>query len=238
MILDEIEVNGQPKFELTQPYQIGYPKNLQQVNKAYYGDMIYRMEFIEVENADEPETTGGIVNIYYVIGGKLTNTDDIWYYADKDTTQEETPDFNEFVRNPKMTIKWTVDNYLFLKNELSKSEYYENNEKLFFKGDILSEDNEIILRNEDEKTQTWVYRINYRGKYEGEECYPNDYVIFYSENPNTHFHFTMNKITDENFTGIRYYEQKPWVLKNYREGSDTVIYMLTPTDIENKVVTS
>lgn len=215
LILDEIEINGEPKFKLSQPYQNAYPSNLTQISKTkYYGDMIYRMEFVENEKKDDKEETSGVVNIYYVLGGELNYINETWSYVDNDTTQDNTPKFTDFIKNPNMSIKWTVDNYLFLKNELSKTDEYKKIKNLFFKGEINSENDEIILRNDSESEQTWVYKINYRGKYGKNECYPGDYLIFYDKNK--HFHFTMKKIQHKKFSGIRYYEQKSWVLEKYR----------------------
>lgn len=35
------------QYELTQPYMVGYPKNLKETNGKYYGDIIYRMDFLK-----------------------------------------------------------------------------------------------------------------------------------------------------------------------------------------------
>ncbi len=231
LILDEIEEGKQLKFVLTQPYQQGYPQNLKQEYQYYYGDMIYRMEFITNEKENDNDIESGVVNIYYVIGGKLRYRNNVWSYVDSDTTQDDIPNFNEFVINPYTSIKWTADNYLFLKNEFSKTDNYENIKNLFFKGDINSESDSIIFKTEKQKDETWVYRITYRGTYEGEECYPDDYLIFYKGEQSAYFHFTMNKITENEFTGIRCYEQKPWKMKNYREDKNVLINMLLSTSI-------
>jgi hypothetical protein len=87
-----------------------------------------------------------------------------------------------------------------MRNELSREELYDN-ETIFFKGDyngILSE------RKEGEETQTWVFKTS-----------NGDYIIDNGNNIEN-FSFDISIVTNDKFSGVRFFEQKKWKQHSFK----------------------
>lgn len=225
VILDEKildENNVVQEYELTQPYQVGYVKNLSKGDGGYYyGDIIYRMDFIPNNDGSE-----GIVNIYYVLGGKLKDDNGILEYSDVRGINEPMPDFNEFVRNPELIKFWSVEKYLYIKNEFSKKENYSESSDIKFKGEYL---NSVPVRTEDNKNEIWVYEV-----YQGDNnLTKGDYVITFSEKDR--FYFTKSILSETYFSGIRLFEQKKWKMFNYRDSKYSINVLLNNYSIPKDI---
>ena len=206
-ILDEI--GDGTSYKLTQPYQVGYSKNLHSVNSyTYFGDMIYRMDFREDE---------GVVDIYYVLGGEMRDDNGLLVYVDNDTTADDRIELEDFMNSPASYDNLSADNYLYLKNELKKEVY--KNDKIKFKGVISSESSIITFRNENTLNEVWVYQIGYCGNFKGNECHYGDYVFYYGNIISQFFIFNTDIINRKKFSGIKCYEQKTWKWYNYKENS-------------------
>ena len=195
MILDEsiVDENGVViEYELGQPYKVGFLKNITKGELGYYyGDMIYRMDFIETDK---------VVNIYYVIGGKFDFKNGRYVYVDVPEVPETMPVFENFVKNPKSISSWTIDMYLYMRNELSREELYDN-ENICFKGEY---NGSTPPRTDEEKNQTWVFKTN-----------DGNYIIDNGEDTEI-FDFSLSIVTVKKFSGIRFFEQKKWVEHSFK----------------------
>ena len=167
-ILDEIDKNGDGEadaYKLSQPYDVGYAKNIKEGDDGeYYGDVIYKMDYVEGET--------NYVHIYYVLGGKLGKNE-----ASNDFTE-----FKEFVDVLSLEtfddLKLSVDNYLYLRGELSKLSNY-NESDLQFKGLINAKDKNTF----DKPTNsTYVYKVNFNGKINDIDCLIGDFLILKPNN--------------------------------------------------------
>jgi hypothetical protein len=238
MILDEGDVNEQgiaENYEITQPYVVGYPKNLHQVgvSDTYYGDMIYQMDFLKE-----------YVHIYYVIGGELKRDNGEWKYVDKTTNSKSKIDIKTFILNPN-TFKGNIDDYMFIKDELNdlvtdskKKKEYES-DGIFYKGELTEFGSEKYPDNETK--ETWVYKVNFRhdeisvddnGKTVVEDSYYiGDFIIVKSKI--SRFHFNMQQIGGKNFSGVRYHEKKRWVQKDFSTDDNIKIEMLFDDGVVN-----
>ena len=221
MILDESEWDeddgNATKYELTQPYRQGYVKNMSQGEKGYYyGDMIYRMDFISNEN-----NTDGVVNIYYVIGGKFEFKGGKYVYVHSPEIPEEMPTFETFVKSPTSILSWSVDKYLYMRNELSRMELYDDN-SIVFKGEY---NGGIPTRTEVEANQTWVFKTS-----------DGDFVIDNGDNSDI-FYFNVNLIDKKEFTGIRFFEQKKWRQHSFENDIYVINMLLDGYKIPKNILT-
>ena len=206
------------QYELTQPYMVGYPKNLKEKNGKYYGDIIYRMDF---------DKSDGVVHIFYEIGGRLRKvvneqTNKItWEYYD-DFSKGDFVNFSDFVKSPKNRL--STEDYLFLKKEFEIEDNY--NDEIIYKGDI-AKDSSIIFP-EEESGEFWVYKIPEKRTYvlndKIEECFEGDYIIV-NETKNV-FHFNMKLVNNMKFTGVRYYERRNWTQYDYTNDYTVFINLL------------
>lgn len=229
MILDERNVNElniAENYEITQPYVVGYPKNLHQVgvSNTYYGDMIYQMDYL----------SDGYVHIYYVIGGKLKYDNGEWKYADKTTNSNSEIDIRTFILSP-YTFKGNIDDYMFIKdklNDLVANLINYESDGIFYKGELTEFGSEKYPDSETE--EIWVYKVNFRydettvdnngKKVAVDSYYVGDFIIVNSNF--LCFHFNMQQIRDNNFTGVRYYEKKKWTQKDFSTDENIKIEML------------
>lgn len=216
MILDEYTTDNNgivTSYQLTYPYAKGLTYGLTNGGSGFfYGDMIYRMDFID----DNETGDSGVVNIYYVIGGKFTFKNNQYNYVDN--TSPTMPLFTDFVTNPQRFNNVDVDVFLYLKHELSQDRNY--NDKILFKGDIT---NNYIALNGINPDETYVYRIQYNGEFNSKKCYIGDYIIV---NNNTFYHFTMDIIKNKMFNGIRFFEQKKWVKYSFKNSKYQIKMLL------------
>lgn len=206
------------QYELTQPYMVGYPKNLKEKNGKYYGDIIYRMDF---------DKSDGVVHIFYEIGGRLRKvvneqTNKItWEYYD-DFSEGDFVNFSDFVKSPKN--KLSAEDYLFLKKEFEIEDNY--NDEIIYKGEIAK--GSSIIFPEEESGEFWVYKIPEKGIYvlnnKIEECFEGDYIIV-NETKNV-FHFNMKLVNNMKFTGVRYYERRNWTQYDYTNDYTVFINLL------------
>lgn len=329
MILDESqwdEDGNAIEYELTQPYKVGFVKNMTKGEMGYYyGDMIYRMDFIKEyhytstkyteittydangeiisgngyqsiedylegegiderykteyndkkqgsssdefdvwDNPDKAKENGlnefsnktivgskdplydynedgdeiitgytqtftttlydfkesnGVVNIYYVIGGKFDFINGRYVYVDAPEVPEDMPNFHDFVKNPKSISSWTVDMYLYMKNELSRQELYDNI-NICFKGNY---NGVIPQREEEEENQTWVFKTN-----------DGNYIIDNGDNQSI-FEFSLKVVPNKKFNGIRFFEQKKWKQHSFKNDVYSINMLLdnypTPMNI-------
>ena len=193
-------------------------------NKTTVGSKIPQYEITYDENGNEIKTiTGytqtfkttlydfkestGVVNIYYVLGGRLKEDNGVLSYYDAHDINEKMPSFNDFIKNPNIVNNWTVDKYLYIKNELSKKENYPEKGGVKFKGEYV---NAMPVRTEDNRDEIWVYEVM---ENDG-TLIKGDYVISISDTKR--FNFTSSIINDYNFTGVRLFEQKKWRQYNYK----------------------
>lgn len=159
----------------------------------------------------------GYVNIFYVIGGKLQSRNNVFLYEDINNTNERMYEFKDFVKNPMIISSWSVEQYLFMKNEFSKEENYPENGKIKFKGDFSTDIASYGVETHDE---TWVFKVNSST----DNLSYGDYVII---NPNKNiFYFTPTLIGGEQFTGTRFFEQKTWKQFDYTNQDQYSIKML------------
>ena len=225
LILDEENVNENGvagNYKLNQPYDVGYPKNLYCVDAEmgyYYGDMIYQMDFLQ----ESDNCRVKYVHIYYVIGGLLRLNNGKWEYIHKGNNSKSLLDIVSFLKQPQEEM--TVDDYLFIKDKLNdftvNTTLYKNDE-IYFKGNVLNR-SEIVAPSTD-SNEIWVYRINFRNdikkKSGGNEpldrCYVGDFVIV---SKNSVYLLNHHRISNGNFSGIRYYEKKEWEPKSYKDGT-------------------
>lgn len=210
MILDESEWDEDGnaiKYELTQPYKQGFFKNMSQGERGYYyGDMIYRMDFIP----NDENNSDGVVNIYYVIGGKFDFVGGKYVYVNAPTVPVQMPAFRTFVKNPTSISSWSIDKYLYMRNELSRLELYDEND-IIFKGEYNSN---ILTRSEEEANQTWVFKTS-----------DGDFVIDNGENDKI-FYFNVSLVSKEKFTGIRFFEQKKWKQHSFKDDGYSIKMLL------------
>lgn len=176
----------------------------------------------------------GYVHIYYVIGGKLKLDNGEWKYVDKTTNSNSEIDIKTFILNP-YTFKGNIDDYMFIKDKLndlvSTPTKYES-DGIFYKGELTEFGSEKYPDSETE--ETWVYKVNFRydetsvdnngKKVAVNSYYVGDFMIVNSKF--SRFHFNMQQIGDNNFTGVRYYEKKRWRQKDFSTDDNIKIEML------------
>jgi hypothetical protein len=229
MVLDEsiVDNNGVvTKYKLTYPYEYKIPKNLTSAgSRYYYGDMIYRMDFIDNDDSGEE----GVVNIYYVIGGKLDFKDQQYFYVDDE--EPSMLSFKNFVKNANIYTNIDIDVYQYLKNEFSKEANYDlkdefskeidDKTKIFYQGAVSNEFE--IKKNNKNINEIWVYKIMYSGTLENNKCFIGDYVIINNGNI---YHFSANKIKKTPFSGIRFFEQKKWKKFSFKKSQYQINMLL------------
>lgn len=176
----------------------------------------------------------GYVHIYYVIGGKLKRDNGEWKYVDKTTNSNSEIDIKTFILNP-YTFKGNIDDYMFIKDKLNDlvtdPKKYES-DGIFYKGELTEFGSEKYPDSETE--ETWVYKVNFRydetsvdnngKKVAVNSYYVGDFMIVNSKF--SRFHFNMQQIGDNNFTGVRYYEKKRWRQKDFSTDDNIKIEML------------
>jgi hypothetical protein len=205
-VLEDADINDDGEtltYELTQPFEIGIPRNLSYISgNTYYGDMIYDIVFLD-----------GYVYIYYVIGGVLElDENETWSYVDKD--RDDTLTLMGFLTNPMMLTN--IDDYFFLKNEMNRVADGDENSNVVYKGDVtISED--VIKPDVD--GEIWLYRVMFSEN----DYHIGDYLIVSKQGV---FHFGLNQVKHKMSSGVRFCEKKEWQLKNYEKDNSVQIKML------------